>query len=45
VACWLHDPQSGVPVPAELAQPDPLDPAPDRPVGPVDPAAAEEETS
>jgi peptide/nickel transport system ATP-binding protein len=31
VACWLHDPSSGVPVPEELAQPEPnapADPAP-----------------
>jgi peptide/nickel transport system ATP-binding protein len=27
VACWLHDPQSADPVPEELAQPDPADPA------------------
>jgi len=31
VACWLHDPRSAVPVPEELAQPDPAGPAPDAP--------------
>ena len=41
VACWLHDPQSPVPVPEELARPDPADPAPLA----ADPAATQEGTS
>jgi peptide/nickel transport system ATP-binding protein len=31
VACWLHDQRSAVPVPEELAQPDPAGAAPDAP--------------